>query len=141
MTNVLILGANGQIARFATELFLKRTDVILTLYLRNSQRLKNVDRSRARVVEGDVLDSDKLKEPMAGQDVVYANLAGDLERHLLCGQFLEVSVQQKLHLLFSVAWRILVGDSNHRYSFCSYNGLATSPGLPLLLGINDLARE
>jgi hypothetical protein len=28
----------------------------LTLYLRNSQRLKNVDHSRARVVEGDVLD-------------------------------------------------------------------------------------
>jgi uncharacterized protein YbjT (DUF2867 family) len=80
MTNVLILGANGQIARFATDLLLKRTDVRLTLYLRNSQRLKNVDHSRARVVEGDVLDTDKLKEAMAGQDVVYANLAGDLER-------------------------------------------------------------
>lgn len=80
MTNVLILGANGQIARFATAFLLKRTDVRLTLYLRNSQRLKNVDHSRARVVEGDVLDTDKLKEAMAGQEVAYANLAGDLER-------------------------------------------------------------
>jgi len=80
MMNVLILGANGQIARFAIDLFLKRTDSQLTLYLRNSRRLKNSDPSRVRIVEGDVLDTKKLKEAMAGQDVVYANLAGDLEQ-------------------------------------------------------------
>jgi uncharacterized protein YbjT (DUF2867 family) len=85
MTNILILGANGQIARAATELFLERTDVRLTLYLRNASRLKisgNAD--RVRVVEGDVLDSKKLKAAMAGQDVVYANLAGDLEQQARC---------------------------------------------------------
>jgi uncharacterized protein YbjT (DUF2867 family) len=80
MSNVLILGANGQVARHAIDLFLKETDDRLTLYPRNSRRLKNVDRNRARVIEGDVLDTGKLKEAMAGQDVVYANLAGDLER-------------------------------------------------------------
>jgi hypothetical protein len=32
------------------------------------------------VVEGDVLDGAKLNDAMAGQNVVYANLAGDLER-------------------------------------------------------------
>jgi uncharacterized protein YbjT (DUF2867 family) len=79
MSNVLILGANGQVARHAIDLFLKETDARLTLYLRNSRRLKNVARNRARVIEGDVLDAGKLKEAMAGQDVVYANLAGDLE--------------------------------------------------------------
>jgi hypothetical protein len=31
MTNILILGANGQIARVATDLFLKHDDVWLTL--------------------------------------------------------------------------------------------------------------
>ena len=80
MTSVLILGANGGIARCAIDLFLEQTDARLTLYLRNSRRLKNVDPSRARVVEGDVLDAAMLKEAMTGQDVVYANLAGDLER-------------------------------------------------------------
>ncbi|MCY7939620.1 SDR family oxidoreductase [Bacillus inaquosorum] len=80
MTNVLILGANGSIARFAIDLFLKETDAQLTLYLRNSGRLKNVDSSRVRIIEGDVLDIEKLKEAMIGQDVVYANLAGSLER-------------------------------------------------------------
>ncbi len=80
MSNVLILGANGQVARDAIDLFLKETDARLTLYLRNSRRLRNPDPDRDRVIEGDVLDTSRLKEAMAGQDVVYANLAGDLER-------------------------------------------------------------
>ncbi|TDL63445.1 NAD-dependent epimerase/dehydratase family protein [Rhodococcus qingshengii] len=79
MTNVLILGANGSIARVAIDLFLKETDAQLTLYLRKSSRIKNINPSRVRVIEGDVLDSEKLKEAMIGQDVVYANLAGSLE--------------------------------------------------------------
>ena len=76
MTNVLLLGANGSIARVATNLFLKETDAQLTLYLRNSFRIRNIHPSRVRVFEGDVLDSEKLTEAMVGQDVVYANLAG-----------------------------------------------------------------
>jgi uncharacterized protein YbjT (DUF2867 family) len=80
MTNVLILGATGSVARVAIDLFLKETGAHVTLYARNARKLKNVDTSRARVIEGDVLDPKKLQEAMAGQDVVYANLAGELER-------------------------------------------------------------
>lgn len=76
----MILGANGQIARYAIDLFLNETDAQLTLYLRNSHRLRNIDPNRVRVIEGDVLDIEKSKEAMIGQDVVYANLAGDLEQ-------------------------------------------------------------
>ncbi|EZP77702.1 NAD-dependent epimerase/dehydratase [Parageobacillus genomosp. 1] len=79
MKNVLILGANGSIARIAIDLFLNETDAQLTLYLRNSHRLKNINSNRVRIIEGDVLDIEKLKEAMIGQDVVYANLAGNLE--------------------------------------------------------------
>jgi uncharacterized protein YbjT (DUF2867 family) len=80
MTNVLILGANGSLARVAIDMFLKETDAKLTLYLRNSRRLRNIDPNRVRVIEGDVMDFEKLKEAMIGQDVVYANLAGNLEQ-------------------------------------------------------------
>ncbi|MBA2876254.1 SDR family oxidoreductase [Thermaerobacillus caldiproteolyticus] len=80
MKNVLILGANGSIARIAINLFLNETDAQLTLYLRNSHRLKNINSNRVRIIEGDVLDIEKLKEAMIGQDVVYANLAGNLEQ-------------------------------------------------------------
>lgn len=80
MSNVLVLGANGSVARYATEQFLNETDARLTLFLRTPRKLRNVDAARVRVVQGDVLDARKLTEAVAGQDVVYANLAGDLER-------------------------------------------------------------
>ena len=38
MTKVLILGANGQLARNTARVFLEKTDVTLTLYLRRSRR-------------------------------------------------------------------------------------------------------
>jgi len=85
MTKVLILGAHGQIARVATDLFLTETDAHLTLYLRHVQRLKALGHAdRVRVVEGDVLDLKALAAAMAGQDVVYANLAGQLEQQARC---------------------------------------------------------
>ena len=51
----------------------------MTLFLRNKSRLRNKDVSSCRIVEGDVLNSDQLKEAITRQDVVYANLSGDLE--------------------------------------------------------------
>ena len=79
MTNVLILGANGQLARNTTRVFLRDTDVKLTLYLRRAQRLRNPDPVRVTVVEGDVLDLPTLTAAMKGQDVVYANLSGAMK--------------------------------------------------------------
>ena len=79
MRNVLILGANGSIAREATRLFLDETDAQLTLFLRDPRRLGHTVPDRARVVRGDVLDDAALREAMTGQDAVYAGLAGDLE--------------------------------------------------------------
>ncbi|WP_283780670.1 NAD(P)H-binding protein [Peribacillus frigoritolerans] len=60
MTNVLILGANGSLARVAIDRFLKETDAQLTLYMRNSRRLRNIDSNRVQVIEGDVIDLEKL---------------------------------------------------------------------------------
>ena len=81
MTNrILILGANGQQARNTTRLLLERTDAVLTLYLRRAARLKNPSPERVTIVEGDVLDEAALRAAMKTQDVVYANLAGDMAK-------------------------------------------------------------
>jgi uncharacterized protein YbjT (DUF2867 family) len=80
MTNVLILGANGQLARNTTKATLQKTDAALALYLRRASRAANPDPQRARIVEGDVLDVAKLRAAMLGQDIVYANLSGDMAR-------------------------------------------------------------
>ena len=80
MTNVLILGANGQLARNAIRVFLRDTDARLTLYLRRASRLPNPDPKRVTIVEGDVLDRTRLEAAMKRQDVVYANLAGPMKQ-------------------------------------------------------------
>jgi uncharacterized protein YbjT (DUF2867 family) len=80
MTRILVLGANGQLARNTTRVLLDKTNAKLTLYLRRSQRLSNPNPDRVTIVEGDVLDADTLRAAMTGQDVVYANLSGDMAR-------------------------------------------------------------
>ncbi len=79
MKHIIILGANGNIAKHVIHLFVKKDDFRLTLFLRNRRRLGNQDVSGCRVIEGNVLDLHQLKQAVAGQDIVYANLAGDLE--------------------------------------------------------------
>ncbi len=79
MKNVIILGASGNIARHVIDLLVKKDDINLTLFLRDKSRLRNKDVTRCRIIEGDVLDLNHLRETIAGQDVVYANLSGDLK--------------------------------------------------------------
>lgn len=76
MTKVLILGANGHIARLAIDQFKAVPDSQLTLYLRQASRIKDMAPADSHIIEGDVLDQAALEKAAQGQDVVYANLAG-----------------------------------------------------------------
>ena len=76
MTRVLVLGANGKIARRATQIYLDSTNNSLRLYLRNPARLRDIDNRLVEVVGGDTTDEDTLVKSMKDVDVVYANLAG-----------------------------------------------------------------
>lgn len=90
MTTVLILGANGQLARNTTRVFLRTTGVALTLYLRRAYRLPNPAPGRVTIIEGDVIDRPTLRAAMEGQDVVYASLAGEMKRQA-------VSIVEAMH--------------------------------------------
>ena len=59
-------------------LIARKGDINLTLFLRNKSRLRNNDVSKCHIIEGNVLDLHQLKEAITGQDIVYANLSGDL---------------------------------------------------------------
>ena len=78
MKKVIILGASGSLAKYVIEKLKAENDIHLTLFLRNKKRLHNTDVSGCTVVEGDVLNYNTLKDAIQGQDIVYANLAGDL---------------------------------------------------------------
>jgi len=77
--NVIILGGSGNIASHVIDILAKEDDIKLTLFVRNKRRLGNKHIVNSQIIEGDVLNFKQLKEAIAGQDVVYANLAGDLE--------------------------------------------------------------
>ena len=79
MKNVLILGASGNIAKHVIDILVQKNDINLTLFLRNKSRLRNKKVSQCRIIEGNVLNYIQLKEAVKGQDIVYANLSGDLE--------------------------------------------------------------
>lgn len=73
MKKVMIIGANGQIARIVEDRLLKETDdVELTLVLRNAKRLADLaNNDRVNVVEGNAEDEASFEKAMAGQDIVY----------------------------------------------------------------------
>jgi uncharacterized protein YbjT (DUF2867 family) len=80
MKNVIILGASGNIAKHVIDMLVKKDDIHLTLFLRNKNRLRNKDVANSRIIEGDALNYNDVKEAIKGQDIVYVNLAGDLEQ-------------------------------------------------------------
>ena len=79
MKNVLILGATGQIARWAVQMLGEHSNIEQTLLVRDAKKLKGTEPANAKVVIGDVLDKKLLTSIMQGQDIVYANLAGDVD--------------------------------------------------------------
>ncbi|MDH0895423.1 MULTISPECIES: SDR family oxidoreductase [unclassified Pseudomonas] len=77
MKNLLILGASGQIARWVVETLAGAPGISQTLLLRDPKKLTGQEPANAKVVIGNVLDKKLLRDAMAGQDIVYANLIGD----------------------------------------------------------------
>jgi putative NADH-flavin reductase len=77
--NVIILGASGSLAKHVIDELKKNKDLHLTLFLGDKKRLHSVNTGNCMIIEGDVLDYVTLKKAIAGQDIVYVNLAGDLE--------------------------------------------------------------
>ena len=78
MKKVLVIGASGSLAKYVIDTLLNVPGVHLTLLARNRKSIAN-DTSNCTIAEADVMDYEKLKMAVAGQDIVYINLAGDLE--------------------------------------------------------------
>ena len=78
MKKVIVIGASGSLAKYVIDTLQNLPNIHLTLLARSRNRIVN-DTTNATVVEADVMDYDKLKKAIAGQDIVYVNLAGNLE--------------------------------------------------------------
>jgi uncharacterized protein YbjT (DUF2867 family) len=78
MKKVLVIGASGSLAKYVIDTLQHVPNVHLTLLGRSKSRIEN-DTTNCTVVQADVMDYDRLKNTVAGQDIVYVNLAGNLE--------------------------------------------------------------
>ena len=79
MKKVIIIGASGSLAQYVIEALKQLEDVTLTLLVRNKNRLSKSAAADCTVIEGDALIYNDVKKAVNGQEIVYINLAGDLE--------------------------------------------------------------
>lgn len=78
MKSILVLGATGSLAQVVIEELIANPDLRLTLVARRPQALQHLNNERIQVVAADILQPQALLPLMQGQDLVYANLAGEL---------------------------------------------------------------
>jgi uncharacterized protein YbjT (DUF2867 family) len=76
MKKVNIIGASGSLASNVIDAI---TNAELTLFVRNKSRLSAKVVKDHKVVEGDAMKYDSVTNAIAGHDIVYINLAGNLE--------------------------------------------------------------
>ena len=79
MTNLLIIGASGAIARHVIAALPDHPSIRPTLYLRDAAKLADLNTAGMRIIDGDVADAAKLATAMEAQDIVYANLTGEMD--------------------------------------------------------------
>lgn len=77
---IIILGAAGAIAQHVTEFLITNKNIELTLLARNTNHIKQFANAQTKIIEGDVLNEKQLNDAIAGKDIVYANLAGALDK-------------------------------------------------------------
>jgi Saccharopine dehydrogenase and related proteins len=79
MKKVIIIGASGSLASYVADELQKRRDIRLTLFLRNKSKLHQKNLANSTIIEGDAMNYVSVKNAIAGQDIVYVNLTGNLE--------------------------------------------------------------
>lgn len=76
---VIIIGATGSLAQYVIAALKSLDEVKLTLFVRNKSRLVKLIGNDSTIIEGDAMNYNDVKKAVAGNDIVYVNLAGDLE--------------------------------------------------------------
>ena len=112
MSNILVLGASGQIAKWVTPA-LDQPAIQQTLVVRSPEKLDDPLPGNATVIQGNVLDTAVLQKAMQGQDLVYANLIGedlDLQAKAVIEAMTSSGVQRLIFVLALGIYDEVPGD-------------------------------
>ncbi len=77
---VLIIGASGSLAKQVVSTLKSNPELELSLFLRNKNNISADLAAGCHVIEGDAMDFSQVNHAIQGQDIVYVNLAGNLEK-------------------------------------------------------------
>lgn len=78
MENVLIIGASGSIGSLVRKELLDTSDSHLTLFVRNTEKLGEIDEKRETAVAGDATNIDDLNKVVENQDVFFVSVNSQL---------------------------------------------------------------
>ncbi|RKR05635.1 putative NAD(P)-binding protein [Flavobacterium sp. 90] len=79
MIKVIIIGAGGSLAKYVIGAIKELGNIDLTLFLRNKNSLSKSESEDCSIIEGDALNYNDVNKAITGQEIVYVNLAGNLE--------------------------------------------------------------
>lgn len=79
MKKILIIGATGSLAQYVIEALKALDNIELTLFSRNVNRLSPKVTDGCQIIQGDATNINDVKRAVEGKDIVYINLAGNLE--------------------------------------------------------------
>ncbi|WP_268122381.1 NAD(P)H-binding protein [Roseivirga pacifica] len=76
---VLVIGANGAIASHVIDFIQQDETLEISLLARNESQIAHRKQANTEIIVADVLNPSQLNKAIQGQDVVYANLAGQVD--------------------------------------------------------------
>lgn len=77
MKKIIVLGATGRIGKLLLPLLTDQGHEV-TAFVRNNVKAMGDSFKNVNIIEGDVLNTDKLSESFKDQDIVVGILSGDL---------------------------------------------------------------
>ncbi|CAJ1173890.1 hypothetical protein CPR19088_GLDEOEPO_00021 [Companilactobacillus paralimentarius] len=141
MKKVLILGANGQIARLVeTRLLKEQADVELTLFLRNSGRLSNLKNNKnVEIIDGDITDYTAVNAVMQGQDLVYIAMVDHTKDNVITKNVLKSMKENNVQRIVESSLLGLYNEVPGEYG--RWNREMVKGGLDAAINADKLLRE
>ncbi|KRK23784.1 oxidoreductase [Lactiplantibacillus pentosus DSM 20314] len=141
LKNVLILGANGQIARIVEQRLLgEQSDVHLTLFLRQKSRLANLaDNSRVTLIDGNMTDYQAVKAAMHGQDIVYIAAVDHTPDNVITRNVIKASREQGVQRIIESSLLGLYNEVPGEYGRWNYQMVKS--GLPAAIHADELLAQ
>jgi Nucleoside-diphosphate-sugar epimerases len=141
MKKVLILGANGQIAKIVEDRILKeQPDVELTLFLRNSNRLSQLSLNKnVTLVDGDINDFNAVNEAMKDQDIVYISFVDHDSNNTMTKNVIKAMKENKVDRVIESSLLGLYNEVPGEYGRWNYS--MVKDGLDAAINADKLLSE